>query len=88
MASGNEHMARGNELMEEIRREHELNRAAFAENAMVMSRLSEVLERFDQTQLRMQATLDGLRAEVRAQTEAIFKLIDRFENGGTGPAPA
>jgi hypothetical protein len=88
MARGNEHMARGNELMEEIRqqhelnrREHELNRLAFAETARVMSRLGDVLERVDRSQRELQD-------EVRAQTRAIFKLIDRFENGGAGPATA
>jgi hypothetical protein len=81
MARSNEHMARGNELMDEVRREHQLNRAAFAEMMRVTARLTEVLDRIDQSQR-------DLQDEVRAQTKAIFRLIDRFDAGGPGTAPA
>ena len=81
-------MARGNELMEEIKREHELNRLAFAENARVMARLSEVLDRLDRSHARLVAQIDDQSDEIRAGTKAILKLLDRFGSGGPGPAAA
>ncbi len=80
MARGNEHMARGNELMEEVRHEHQLNRAAFAENSRVLARLTDVLVLIDRNQRELQA-------EVRAQTEAIFRMLDRSDDDA-GPATA
>ena len=81
MARGNELMARGNELMAEVREEMRLNRAAYAEGARVTARLTQVLVRVDQSQR-------DLQDEIRAQRDAIFRMLDRFENGGAGPAPA
>jgi hypothetical protein len=84
-----EHMARGNELMQEIRRqhelnrrEHELNRAAFARNSEILARLVDVIG-------QMSRRLEDQEGAIRAQTEAIFKVLDRFgDGGGADPASA
>ncbi len=90
-----EHMARGNELMEEIKREHELNRRehelsrlAFTENAIVMARLNEVLDRIDRSHGALVARIEAQTDEVRANTNAIIRLLNRLGNGGADPAAA
>ena len=94
MARGNEHMARGNgiargnELMAEVRREHELNRAAYTEGMRVISRLTDVIDRVDRNQQALHAQILDHRDETRAQTQAVLKLLDRFGGGEPGPAPA
>ena len=83
-----EHMARGNVLMAEIRRqhelnqrEHELNRAAYAEGMKVMAGLVRVVD-------QMRHELVDHSDEIRAQTKAVLRLLDRFGDAGTGPATA
>lgn len=67
----------------------ELNRAAFAENARVTARLTEVLDRVDRSHRALQAEISDQREEIRAQTQAILRRLDRFNGGGaTGPATA
>ena len=87
IAQANQHMARGNELMDEIRREHQLNRAAFAENARVMAQLSQVLTRFDRSLEALVARIEDQGDAIRANTKAVLRLLDRF-GGGAGPAAA
>ena len=76
-----EHMARGNELMEEIRRERELDRATFAEHIEVLAGLVRVVD-------RMRHQMEDQSDETRAQTKAVLRLLDRFGDAGTGPATA
>lgn len=67
----------------------ELNRAAFAENARVTARLTEVLDRVDRSHRALQAEISDQREEIRAQTQAVLRRLDRFNGGGaTGPATA
>jgi uncharacterized protein YeeX (DUF496 family) len=76
-----DHMARGNELMAEIRHEHQLNRAAFAETAQLLGRMVDVLA-------QMERRLDDQGDAIRANTKAVLRLLDRFGNGGGDPATA
>jgi len=79
------HIARGNELMEAIRREHELNRGSWERQLHLTRRVIAHNERaFNESVGVMQE----MRAEIRAQTEAIFRVIDRLDGGGTEPAGA
>ncbi len=130
-----EHMARGNELMAEVREEMQLNRISYEHQLdltrtvilrseeryqRLQQRSNEVMERnrkaFEGNRKALEGNrkaLEGNRmafeghaslttalidaindlrtdlgAEVRAQTKAIFKLIDRIDglNGGASPA--
>ena len=81
-------MARGNELMAEVRREHELNRTAYAEGMRVISRLTDVIDRIDRNQRALEVQIRDHRDETRAQTQAILRLLDRFGGGEAGTAPA
>ena len=72
------HMERGDQLMDEIRSEVQLtrevvrrNEIAFMENSRVNAELIDAVR--------------DLGAEVRAQTHAIFRMLDRFD-GGAEPA--
>jgi hypothetical protein len=122
------HMARGNELMAEVREEMQLNRISYEHqldltrtvilrseerHQRLQQRSNEVMERnrkafegnrkalegnrmaFEGDASLTTALIDAINdlrtelgAEVRAQTEAIFKLIDRIDrlNGGASPA--
>jgi hypothetical protein len=73
-----EHQRRANELMEEIRGEMRLNREVIRRNVLASQESSRVLS-------ELVETVRGMKEEVRAQTQAIFKLIDRLD-GGTATA--
>ena len=73
-----EHQQRASQLMEEIRDEVRLNREVIRRNELVFQENSRVLS-------ELVETVRGMKEEVRAQTRAIFKLIDRLD-GGTAPA--
>jgi hypothetical protein len=103
------HMERGNELMEQIRAEHRLNRATYeriledqerreSEYQQHLQITREVIRRNElafQENTRVLAEVSAeliselreLGAEVRAQTQAIFRMLDRFD-GGAEPAGA
>jgi hypothetical protein len=66
-----EHQRRANELMEEIRDEMRLSRQVIRRNELAFQQGA--------------TALGELVEEIRAQTQAIFKLIDRLD-GGTAPA--
>jgi hypothetical protein len=66
-----EHQRRANELMEEIRDEMRLSREVIRRNELAFHQGA--------------TALSELVEEIRAQTQAIFKLIDRLD-GGTAPA--
>ena len=84
LARGNAYMARGNELMEEIREEHRLNREVYARTMETMLDLSERQERLVNEAV---GAIREMREEIRAQTRAIFTVIDRLEGNG-GPTAA
>jgi chromosome segregation ATPase len=95
------HMERGNELTELVRQELTLIRQEFRENrgavyaardairevAGSVQRQSDVLERQGRRLEEMQGEIKDLRAESQAHTQAIFRVLDRFDGRG-GPGPA
>jgi hypothetical protein len=95
MARSNEHMARGNELMAEVRKEHRLNRMAYERGTRLIIGLVERQGRaFGEVVRENTAVIREMREEMRlvrgrleAQTEAIFRVLDRLD-GGNGPAAA
>ena len=62
-----EHQRRANELIEEIRSEMRLNREVVRRNELAFQQGA--------------TALGELIEEIRAQTHAIFKLIDRLDGG-------
>jgi hypothetical protein len=97
MRRGNEYMRRGNELMAEVREEVRLTREDVQrrdeQSRTFMQEITARVERIGREELRQlhdQGTLIRrqsevlleVREEVRAQTQAIFRLLDRF-----GPEP-
>ncbi len=93
-----EHMRRSNELVAQIRAEWARSEERYREEVQITrevvrrnelafhenSRLNaELVERVRE----IGVDLRELGAEVRAQTEAIFRMLDRFE-GGSEPAGA
>jgi hypothetical protein len=87
------HVARGNELMEEVREQHRLNEETYRQGMEFMAHLTErVLGAIDENirairEMREEMKAEGRenRAQIRAQTEAIFRMMDRFD-GNSGPA--
>lgn len=75
------------DLLEQIRAEIELTRISY-EHQLHVTR--HVIERNEAAFREVSETLasfrDQLIERMDAQTEAIFRLIDRFENGSAGPA--
>ena len=91
-----EHMARGNELMDEIReehrlnreqhelnrREHQLNRAAMERNSRILREL--LLQREDDRKV-----LERIEQGIHAQTQGLLHVLDQLRGGrGPGTAPA
>lgn len=98
MARGNDHMARGNELMAQVRAEIELSRRSYEDQLRItreLNRRNEIAIRENSrvTSEQIDAIREirvGLREvqeEARAQTRAIFQVLDRF-SGGAEPAGA
>jgi hypothetical protein len=89
-------MERGNELMARIEHQFELNRETF----VTMQRetrdfMSSLMTRFDRNMLRIdrrmashEAETRELRAESRAQTQALLRVIDRMDRFDPGGAAA
>ena len=89
------HMARGNELMDEIReehrlnrqehqlnrREHQLNRAAVHNNTQVLREL--LLQRRED-----RAILERIEQGIHAQTQGLLHVLDELRNGRSGPGTA
>ncbi len=98
-------MARGNELMDEIREELRANREERAglneervsfkefihEQTLRMERAAEhqgsELAKIGQVMERVIEHLDDMRDQVRASTEATWRMLDRLDGNG-GPAAA
>ena len=89
------HMTRGNELMEEIReehqlnrrehqlnrREHQLNRAAIQNNTQVLREL--MLQRQED-----RVVLERIEQGIHAQTQGLLHVLDELRNGRGGPGTA
>ena len=90
MARANEQMTRGDELMQEVREEHRLDREAYEHGTQLILDMVARRERafMDSMQLmremheRMREEMRLVRGRMEAQTAAILKLIDRFDSGG------
>ena len=87
------HMARGNELMDEIREEMRANREErvslqefIREQALRMERAAEHQGRelggIGEAMDRVVEHLDDMGDQVRANTRAVLQLLDRFDGGG------
>lgn len=87
-----EHMARGNELMEQVRAEIELTRISYEHQLHVTREIVRqnrtAFQQVGDVLVEVRDDLRELKAETHAQTEAIFKMLDRFGNGGAEPASA
>jgi len=97
-----EHIARGNRLLEEVREEMRRNRESterlfarqdemFSEQVTVLRGLSDVIKKMGSSLARelsvMTDELRDLREQGRAQTEALWQMIDRMNRldpGGAG----
>jgi hypothetical protein len=96
MARGNELMTRGNELMERIEIEFQLNRETYTSLLHdLRDHTSALMTRFDRNMLRIdrrmashEAETRDLRAESRAQTQALLRRIDRMDRLDPGGATA
>lgn len=93
-----QHMARGNELMADVRQEMRLNRVSYERQANVLSNalernreafernsavMANLIERHERVTDGMIEALRDMRDEIRAETRAIFKVIDRLEGGAS-----
>ena len=83
MERGNLHMERGNELMEEIREEMRLSREQRERSdemfADLRTFMREITLRVERGGREMVAEMRDLRAEGRAQTQALMRMIDRMD---------
>jgi hypothetical protein len=71
-------IARSVEAAERGRETAERNREAFERNSAVLDSLP---MRFDEGMRVFVATLNDMRDEIRAQTQAILRVIDRLDGG-------
>jgi hypothetical protein len=85
MERGNELIERGNELMDEVRAEVQLTREVVRRHEIAFMDHSRLNAELVDAVREVKVDLRQLGSEVRAQTEAIFRMIDRFD-GGTEPA--
>ena len=80
---GNEIMARSNEIMQANVRAFEANERVIEANARAFEDLRSFLG--DLT-LALKLLTDEFRAEMRAQREALFRILDRLDGQGEGGA--
>ncbi len=82
-------LARGNELLGEVKDEMRLNREERAESREFIREIVGRIERGSREEVRvLQGLTDEIRdliAESRAQREALLRMLDRL---GPGPEPA
>lgn len=78
------HMARGNDLMEQIReefalnrREHQLNRAAFHENRDVIRAVAAEIR-------QSTATLKDIQDGIKAQNEGLHRVLSKLDDDRSG----
>jgi methyl-accepting chemotaxis protein len=95
MARGNELFDRGNELMELNREAMDRNTRAFEDNREAFKRHGEAIQDLrnvihwsihqgERQTDRLVEALNDLRSESQAHTQAILRLLDRFDSTG-GP---
>jgi hypothetical protein len=90
------HMERGNELMQRIEAEFQLNREAYTtlvhdlrdHTSALMTRCDRNMLRIDRRMAAHEAETRDLRAESRAQTQALLQMIDRMDRPDPGGAAA
>ena len=95
------HMVRGNELMEEIReehrlnreqhsREHELNRREHRLNRAAIENNTRVLRELLLQRQEDRVILERIEQGIHAQTQGLLHVLDELRNGrgGSGTAPA
>ena len=78
MERGNEIMARSNELVEENHRVIQENMRAFEDLRSFLGDLT----------LALRLLTEDFRAEMRAQREALFRILDRLDGKGEGSSGA
>jgi hypothetical protein len=78
MERGNEIMARSNELVEENHRVIQENMRAFEDLRSFLGDLT----------LALRLLTEDFRAEMRAQREALFRILDRLDGHGEGSSGA
>jgi len=93
-----EHMARGNELMAEVREEMRVTRQQHRENMARYETLAteqrdfnrEILRRVEHVANRQIRALDDLHQEIVAQREGLLRVLDWFrgQQPGGSSAPA
>jgi methyl-accepting chemotaxis protein len=89
-----EHMARGNELMDDVREEMRLSRAQYRElserhESLIRDMrqfMHEAIVRMERITTRMTERMDDLHEESVAQRRALLWILDRL--GGNGPSGA
>lgn len=86
-----QHMARGNKLMEGVREEHRLNREAYERGTRLMidivARHERAFKDYMELNREIREELRLGRGRIEAQTQAIWAMLDRLGGSG-GPAPA
>jgi hypothetical protein len=85
MERGNAIMARSNELVEENHRVIQENHRVIQENTRAFEDLRSFLG--DLT-LALRLLTEDFRAEMRAQREALFRILDRLDGQGEGSSGA
>ena len=82
------HTARGNELMEEIREEHQLNRREHQLNRAAVHNNTQVLRELLLQRREDRAILERVEQGIHAQTQGLLHVLDELRNGRSGPGTA
>jgi hypothetical protein len=87
IARNSDVIARNSDLFEEVRDAMRLNREAMRRNEIAFVEGTRVVAEGTGVLSQLVETVREMKAEVQAQTRAIFKLIDRLDGGSAGPLP-
>ncbi len=79
-------LERIDKVLEEMRDLREETRALHTENMETLRFMGEVIRRNELAFTESRDEMRELREESRADTRALFALIDRLEGGGAAPA--
>ena len=82
------HMTRGNELMEEIREEHQLNRREHQLNRAAIQNNTQVLRELMLQRQEDRVVLERIEQGIHAQTQGLLHVLDELRNGRGGPGTA
>jgi predicted phage gp36 major capsid-like protein len=92
MEQGNLHLERGSQLMAEIREEMRLSREQRERSEQMFAGLrafmAEITRRVERGGREQVEELRELRAETRAQTQALLRVIDRMDRLDPGGSAA